>query len=178
MQTSCQKCYFWQQDQTTCHNSVTFIRCGGVQTRRSESFPSESSSESFSLSESCDSSTPDSTLPNCGASDSGFQASYSEPSSVHGCTILLHREDALGIALRRRTGHKTQCRLSELRPLSVPVSSPPDLITARRNSGIRKKMNLGTGLQGVKDRRGPVGMTATRKRGPRCSQPPLGGLTK
>jgi hypothetical protein len=32
--------------------------------------------------------------------------------------------------------------------------------------------------QGVKDPRGPVGMTATRKRGPRRSQPPLGGLTK
>jgi hypothetical protein len=33
-------------------------------------------------------------------------------------------------------------------------------------------------LQGVKDPRRPVGMTATRKRGPRCSRPPLGGLTK
>jgi hypothetical protein len=31
-------------------------------------------------------------------------------------------------------------------------------------------------LQGVKDPRGPVGIHATRKRGPRCSQPPLGGL--
>jgi hypothetical protein len=33
-------------------------------------------------------------------------------------------------------------------------------------------------LHGVKDPRGPVGMTATRKRGLRCSQPSLGGLTK
>jgi hypothetical protein len=33
-------------------------------------------------------------------------------------------------------------------------------------------------LQGITDPRGPVGMTVTRKRGPRCSQPPLGGLTK
>jgi hypothetical protein len=29
-------------------------------------------------------------------------------------------------------------------------------------------------LQGVNDPRGPVGMTATRKRALRCSQPPLG----
>jgi hypothetical protein len=147
MQTYCQRCCFWQQDQTTCHKSVTFIRCGGVQTRGSELFPSESSSESFSLSESCDSSTPASTLPNCGASDSGFQASYSEPSSVHGCNILLHREDALGIALRRRTGHKKQCRLSELIPLSVHVTNSLDLVTARRDSGIRKKRNLGRGAK-------------------------------
>jgi hypothetical protein len=34
------------------------------------------------------------------------------------------------------------------------------------------------GLQGVKDPRGLVGMITTRKRGLRCSQPPLGGLTK
>jgi hypothetical protein len=33
-------------------------------------------------------------------------------------------------------------------------------------------------LDGVKDARGPVGMNATRKRGLRCSQPLLGGLTK
>jgi hypothetical protein len=33
-------------------------------------------------------------------------------------------------------------------------------------------------LQGAKDPRGPVGMTTTRKRGLRGSQPPLGGLTK
>jgi hypothetical protein len=30
------------------------------------------------------------------------------------------------------------------------------------------------GLQGIKDSRGPVGMTATRRRGPQYSQPPLG----
>jgi hypothetical protein len=33
-------------------------------------------------------------------------------------------------------------------------------------------------MHGVKDPRGPVGMTATRKRGRRWSQPPLGDLTK
>jgi hypothetical protein len=36
----------------------------------------------------------------------------------------------------------------------------------------------GVTLQGVKDPRGPTGIHATRKREPRCSQPPLGGLTK
>jgi hypothetical protein len=33
-------------------------------------------------------------------------------------------------------------------------------------------------LQGVKDPRGTTGIHATRTRGYRCSQPPLGGLTK
>jgi hypothetical protein len=36
----------------------------------------------------------------------------------------------------------------------------------------------GVTLQGVKDPRGSTGIHATRKREPRCSQPPLGGLTK
>jgi hypothetical protein len=36
----------------------------------------------------------------------------------------------------------------------------------------------GVTLQGVKDPRGKTGMHATRKRGPRPGQPPLGGLTK
>jgi hypothetical protein len=84
----------------------------------------------------------DSTRPNCGASDSGFHASYSEMSSVHGCNVLLHRETAFGITLRRRTGHNTQCQLSELRPLSVRVSNSLDLITAHRDSRNQKKRNL------------------------------------
>jgi hypothetical protein len=33
----------------------------------------------------------------------------------------------------------------------------------------------GVTLQGVKDPRGTTGIHATRKREPRCSQPPLGG---
>jgi hypothetical protein len=36
----------------------------------------------------------------------------------------------------------------------------------------------GVALQGVTDPRGTTGIHATRKRGPRCSHPPIGGLTK
>jgi hypothetical protein len=36
----------------------------------------------------------------------------------------------------------------------------------------------GVTLQGVKDPRGKTGIHATRKREPRCIQPPLGGPTK
>jgi hypothetical protein len=36
----------------------------------------------------------------------------------------------------------------------------------------------GVTLQGVKDPRETTGIHATRKHEPRCSQPPLGGLTK
>jgi hypothetical protein len=50
----------------------------------------------------------------------------------------------------------------------------------RRPSGLRQRVYHTSAnsesLQGIEDRRGPVGMTAMRKRGLRCSRPPLGGI--
>jgi hypothetical protein len=46
------------------------------------------------------------------------------------------------------------------------------------NRNLKDRISEGVTLQGVKDPRGTTGIHATRKREPRCSQPPLGGLAK